>query len=353
MINYNNLPLSLFLLLIITLSCNGLKSEDSKKEYVFDTTNMEKSYPQDINSFDFEINTTDSIYLSSNANMVVGNNSFFVYGKGTIYCFDSHGNLLNTIGGIGHAENEYTELKDVFINDENKELNVLTYLMIKKYDFNGNLINNVKTDFFATSFSMSNDYFWFYSGINAYYSNYELIRTDKTMNDKKEFLERGYSIPCSNYSISKSPIKAYKYYFSNDIYHIKNDTIIFAYKLKFPNREIPESFGHGVIDEKFAEELDNENFATVDRFFENERYIFILVDESKDKNRIYYHWIIDKKENRDVVIHIGNNDSIIDSYYTNPQFLDSNNILYFLGIDTRVEKDESIHIVGLDLSRLF
>ena len=175
----------------------------------------------------------------------------------------------------------------------------------------------------------------------------------KNLQKTKEFINRGYKIPCVNRSFCKGVIKSYKYYFSNDIYHIEKDEIVPAYKLIFPNLEMPESFGHGEMDEKFAEALEKENYSTVEMFLENQRFLFLLIERYIDRNSHYYYWIIDKNNEKECVYDIGEKKELADSYSLNPRVLDENNVLYFLGHVNMQPDEESIHVIGMDLSKLF
>ena len=349
----NRISFLAIMLLFVLFSCRGTDNTELVKEYVFDKTGMIDAFPEKTVVSDVKLEMSDSVMVEPNSRLRMNKDDYFVFLSGSIYHYNSDGKFLNKIGGVGHAINEYTELRDVCLSPNGKEVEVLTYLMVKKYDYSGKLLKNINTDIFATSFYHDKDYYWFYTGVNTCYTKYEIVRTDENLQNRKEFIDRGYKLPASTSAFCVSPVKSYRYMFSNDIFHIIGDTIVPAYKYRFPDYEMPESLGYSDIEELIDNQtLENSCFTAISSYLENERYIFLMVEECVKDKYFLYHWIIDKKEDKELVVKIPEQEREKNTYYTNPQLLTEDNILYFLGTDKTSDNDESVHVKGVDLSKM-
>ncbi len=360
---------SFMLLALSVLFFASCKSDDEMvpKVYTFTKDNLMKTVPSSwTKTVDIKLQPSDSVYFGANSKMVMNDGHIFVcMNKKPIYHFDKEGRLLKRVGGIGHSKNEYTEVYDMKINADSKELEVLTNSKIIRYDYDGNFKSADNLDNGIISFLHDKDSYWLSSGVNTYYSEYEIFKADEHLVVKKKFLNRGLTIPCMSQSFANSPVKTYHFPFSNDIYHLdaENDTVTLAYTLKFPDMEIPEAFQHGTMEDLIHKDENHEipDFTEKSCFFESERFIYMPVVEHKKWSGVRfnegvhtgYHWIIDKKTDKDVVINIGDLRNFPDTYHFCPQLLDENNIMYFLGTDVEEYKDESVHIIGIDLSKLF
>lgn len=87
---------------------------------------------------------TNPVYLEDSTNSHLGysrqcfednNKIIFVdYNSKKIFCFSNEGKYLFCIGQIGHAKNEYTDIRDVAIDNINHHLIVLDHKGFIKYD---------------------------------------------------------------------------------------------------------------------------------------------------------------------------------------------------------------------------
>lgn len=361
---YSFMLLALSVLLFASCKSEG---EMVPKVYTFTKENVMKTVPANwTKSVDIKLQTSDSVYFDCSSKMVLNDRDIFVsMYKKPIYHFDKKGQLLNKVGGIGHSKNEYSEVYDMKLNADTKELEVLTNGKIIRYDYDGNFRSADNLDIGIVSFLHDKDSYWLSSGVNTYYSEYEIFKADEHLVVKKKFLNRGLTIPCMSQSFANSPVKTYHFPFSNDIYHLdaENDTVTLAYTFKFPDMEIPDAFQHGTMEDLIHKDENHEipDFTEKGCFLESERFIYLPVVEHKKWSGIRfnegvhtgYHWIIDKKTDKEIVINIDDMYKNSESYHFRPQLLDENNILYFLGTDVESYKDESVHVIGIDLNKLF
>ena len=300
---------------------------------------------------DVELQTSDSVVLASYYRVQTNENGIYVFSQGPIYRFDNNGKFVNKFGGIGHAENEYLELTDVYINRITENIEVATPRMLKVYDYDGKYKFSKKLAIDMVSFFHDTDGYWFSTGANKLYSDCEVFKADDNFKIQKEFVNRGFTMPNLAPNFGRCPVKTYKFPLSNDVYHIdtENDTVMLAYRLRFPGLDIPEAFNYGKIGEVNFLDYD---YAETWSFLESERYIYVLVAENVDSKCCVYHWFIDKRSNRELVVRIGDAEKNFDSYLLHPQFLDEDDILYFFGVDLENSKNDSLHLIGINIEKM-
>ena len=354
---------------ILLVGCNN-ENESYPKVYTFKRENAKKTLPDNwTKCVDIKLETSDSVYVNENhTKTVIADNNIYLYSiisGHPIFHFDISGKYINKFGKKGHAKNEISGsgIQNLWVNTDSKEVEVYTLHKYIKYDYDGNFKLSEKVDMDCVSIFHDKDGYWASTGANTYFSEYELFKTDEHFNIKKKFINRGMQVSCMSPNFWDCPVKVYTFQFSNDIYHIDTakDTVILAYTFKFPGMEIPEVFQTGNMEEaiKKAENREIPNYTERICYLESEQYIYQLVAEGENNNGIdnaiytCYHWIIDKKTNKELIIYVGKIDRVLDSYQYSPQFLDDNNILYFLGTDYETYKNDSVHIIGIDLKKLF
>ncbi|MCR5314243.1 MAG: 6-bladed beta-propeller [Bacteroidaceae bacterium] len=353
--------INLIISILLLFTACSKENDNHPKVYTFNKENATENLPANWGkSIDIKLETSDSVVITENNKMLMTENDIYIYTNNQpIYHFDRNGKYINKFGNVGHAKNEYIEINDIFLNTSSKELELLTPRKIIHYDYDGNFKSLQKLQIGFISFIHNKDEYWFSTGANTFDTEYEVLKTDNKLNIKKKFLNRGFKIPCNIPNFPKCPIKVYTYLFSNDIYHIdtEKDTVTHAYTFKFPGMEIPDIYQHGTMEELIDKYPNDEllEFAEKYCYLESEQYIYLLIGEYKNKGKNYYayHWIINKKNGKEIVIKIGDINNIMVTYQSNPQLLDENNILYFLGTDKKEYKDESVHVIGIDLNKLF
>ena len=342
--------------LVFFSACNICDNSEYGKEYVFSKENVINNVPDSwANSIvaDIKLETSDSLYIDPYFKIIINDSNVYAFYNGPIYHFNIDGTFIKKFGRIGHAEDEYIQLNDVCLNPDAREINVMTSSgILKKFDYDGNYKSTQKIGLGVRSLFYEDGRYWLSTGANDYYSGCEVFMANEKFEIEKEFIKRGFTIPNANHTFSQSPIKTYHFYFSNDVYHIENDTVILAYKFKFPGLEIPELFQHGTMEE-YAEKYETFNCATIWNYLESEQYMYLLVDEYVDTKHVLYHWIIDKINNEELIINLGDGDELMESYHSYPQMLTEKNVLYFLGKKDCKSNDESVHIIGVDLTKLF
>ena len=81
-------------------------------------------------------NEKDSLLMSMAQKCIVGKKRilFWDYKAKVVYAFDRQGDFLFTVGGVGHAENEYVNLRDVNFSSDESKIELLDVGGIKVYD---------------------------------------------------------------------------------------------------------------------------------------------------------------------------------------------------------------------------
>lgn len=105
------------LITILTLvSCKinaNFKSPTTVKINLNDTKSIVVDKNQIIN-----LETTDSSLLFDICNLHVVDNHFIIHSRNSVKAFDRQGNYIRDIGSVGKANNEYTNVSNVFIDND-------------------------------------------------------------------------------------------------------------------------------------------------------------------------------------------------------------------------------------------
>ena len=344
----------LFCAILSIFSCTTKNEEKSLATYTFHIDNAVE-FADSILSVSKEIVLDTSVVtqLTSNTNFMIDDDRIFCHALTYVYEFDKEGKLISKIGQMGHGKGEYIQVHGVTLNKQDKIVEVLDAQEIYRYDYDGNFLSKESIDLPFSNFVYNDGYYWFASGYNSICGDYNLYKYDKSFNQLEGVGERNMDICMDEDYFGKGTILTYRSSFSHDIYQIIDNKAVIAYTMKFPGLEIPESFQNTSVS-NIMQEMESNNFAIIRRFMENERYIFMLIQESNPKSQdlLLYYWIIDKKMKDERIVKFSGlklDDSNLDSYYLNPQVLDKDNILYFVGC----KDNPNIGIYGIDLKLLF
>lgn len=102
---------------ILTLvSCKenaDLKSPTKIKVNLSDTKSMLVHKDQIINA-----ETADNSLLFDICNLYVADNHFIIHSRNRVKVFDHQGNYVRDIGSIGKANNEYTNVSNIFMDND-------------------------------------------------------------------------------------------------------------------------------------------------------------------------------------------------------------------------------------------
>jgi hypothetical protein len=338
-----------FLLLLLLFGCKENQKQTADKMLIF-----KKEKAIDFSDSDFFRNKT-VIPLETGEQALIHHSpcvkkdgeNLFIYIRDEHYPilrFDMKGNFLNRIGSRGQGPNEFTNMYDVFINKEKSIVELLTNNKIIYFSYDGIPIKSKNSEMQqALSFSFLNGYYWFYLGSDNS-STYRLLQTDEHFNLKNQYLsDKTNMFPMYEYYFYQSPYNTFREMFYYDLYSIKSDSLFMSYTIKFPNMELSSKI-HKMPPIEAFKYLEKSHYAFINRYLENDDYVYLFVIESKDGEVMtFYHWIVNKNNNyQEKIIKIDRADYIMESYLRSPQLLTDDNCLYFLGYPIESESDNAI-----------
>lgn len=335
--------------ILIVFSCSMNKKTDKPEmTYTFQKENAVEFVDSMLPiSKEIVLDTTIVAPLTNYTNIQLDRNRIFCYGLSYVYEYDKDGHFICKIGEVGHGKGEYIQAHGVTLNKQDEVVEVLDNQEIYRYNYNGRFISKEQIDAPFSNFVYNDGYYWFSSDNNDACGDYTLYKYDNTYNRVDWICERKTDFCVGGSDFGKGTIITYHNVFSHDIYQIVGSKAVFAYTLKFPGLEIPKSFYKADIT-TITNEMKNNNFALIRTFIENEQYIFMLVHEYKSGNmESAYYWIIDKTQQEECIVKLDTSND--DVYYLNPQVLDKDNILYFVGC----RNNANVGVYGVDLKLLF
>lgn len=348
----------LFGFLLLGNACNRIEQKNSFETLTFKKEKAIKITESIVSpTIDIQLDTASGAFFHPQAQMRMGCSNIFVFTKKALYRFNLQGHLLNRIGNLGSATNEYIEINDVDIDSKCKHVEVLTPEKINTYTVEGKFIEARKpeTRMGICSFIRTGDSYWLSNGRNGT-ADYTVYVTDTLFRNKGNFLKGSLSIPIMEDNFSRSPVLSFRESSSHDIYHIDGDSLTAAYKVESPGLEIPEGLFNGDPMEVMVK-MQSKNFIVIKSFLENETYIYMLIQEyvAGEENVNDYHWVINKDTKEEKLIDLG---AVAEgSFHDNPQCMSDDNIVYFLGYPILTDNDKydpagNPHVIGIDLSRI-
>lgn len=332
------------LLLLLLLGCNTKSSEkdhnpDNIQNLYFDKSQayeLPKILPiEQINVTDLVF--SDSTLIDRDPILLKDNNDYFVSSNKSqsIMRFDKDGMFINYVSKRGNGPNEYLQINDIYLNEKEKNIIILDNQNLLFLNYDGQFINKRKILYPATSFVIDQkDNYWFYTSNNPLFSHHKLFKTDSLLKKEEPFLpiKNEFALALAEQNFNSSPITTFRESLSNILYIINQDgDLSERYLVDFKELNISSNILLMKDPMMMYEELDKSNYALVRKYFENEKYVFILVVEHLGNSSIqeYYYWIIDKDNKNTKLLKLQENSS--NSYQTSPQFISNNNELYSIG----------------------
>ena len=130
------------LIVILTLvSCKknaNFKSPTTVKINLNDTKSIVVDKNQIIN-----LETTDSSLLFDICNLHVVDNHFIIHSRNSVKAFDRQGNYIRDIGSVGKANNEYTNVSNVFIDNDKIVIYDFGKQCLHSYGLDGTFYGNI------------------------------------------------------------------------------------------------------------------------------------------------------------------------------------------------------------------
>ena len=226
----------------------------------------------------------------------IGDNYFFIdlLSTSNIIRCDTSGRILNSIGIRGRGPNEYLEINDYFLTED--EIIIYSAINSSQYTYNkdGTLLNKSTLGFnFHKIHPIENGY-WVYMGQGRENNSYpRLLLYDEQGNIEKSMLNFASCVPF----VEDTPVFTqfndniyFRETFNNDIYKVTEEGLEVAFRFDFGKYNIPSKF-YETKDMMQAGGLLMENdFAVIHRFFESEKYFFIdvFVQKQDDRSVVIY-----------------------------------------------------------------
>ncbi len=211
----------------------------------------------------------------------------------SIYIFNKKGDLFSKISKKGKGPNEYASIKDISITSPNI-INVVDNKLrsIKKYTFNGEFIESIRTEGWPDSFfeNKSYKYLSVYSTYLTKKDKNYYLNIEKGANDSKGYFPFKQSIFSArkNRDIFLSDGKGqlfYRRHYDDNIYRLKGDKINLAFKIDFGKKSYPTK------DLYDATSLDRFN-----KVLKKKEYVGNIFNIHITDNHLFFNYNISKKQ---------------------------------------------------------
>lgn len=346
----------LFLLLILTGSgCSNSKRADNTIIFT-----KEKA----ISSHKANLNPDKVIQLETTGESLIGglmtvgyDIDFFIYSREhtqEVLRFDKEGKFLNRIGQVGSGPDEYAELLDLSVDPVTNTINMLTANGLFKYNYHGDFVNKNKLPYpaFSCYYDPAGN-FWFYSGNSKTVNPHKLMKHDPTMNPSDQYLEADMDVlPWGENNLHKGEeCITFHESFDSKVYQITDGKLKNTFTLDFGELELDKK---QIPNDPFSfiAYIRENNYAVVRNYLENKDYAYFYIAENRaQQSPSTYHWFINKRSSQEIIIK-QDEDLDPETYFNSPQFIDKDNMLYFIGYLPGQIDDMNPSIVGVDVSKL-
>lgn len=313
--NYNKSRLPISLLVIILTSCHMGKSNVDKlgatviSVPIDDHINTEIDFINAIDSIRFVVLKDNTIEAVSK--IVTYDSSYYILDKmqNSVGVYDDDGNLKYKLLKRGRSQQEYLEISDLSVSNQNITIFDQSLMKVINYDRKtGEYLNSFEVQDIYSNICQTDD------GILVAYSSYGLqnctnnmltvYHSNKISNyiNKPAYLNERINIeqssPISRYmnQIYLTPL------FSSIVYGIKSDSVMAKYYIDFGNHQIPDKFykklDNGNPNPMLKEIYQSDYAHSIDYFIETEDYIYFIFAYNKDDYSVYY-----KKETAEVSLY--------------------------------------------------
>ncbi len=151
--------LKISLLVLLVTSCNtktNVSYRALKANNNLHTINLSKIAEKEELSIDsvfyepryITLETTNQSLISEISKMIVRNDTIYIMDASkvqqTIFAFNIKGKFLYRINARGQGPGEYSKIHDFYVDNDNKQIGILSFSEIYKYDFNGKFIEKLK-----------------------------------------------------------------------------------------------------------------------------------------------------------------------------------------------------------------
>lgn len=227
--------------------------------------------------------------------------AFFIFDeeqRDAIYVFDRSGNYQGKSVEIGEGPRMVAHISDFMPTSEGMEIlnSVGDQAKIIRFDTNREIKETLNLDYYGASFTkMPNGYYLVSGGYNLPLVKNRLAIIDGRGETLKEFLPNKHKILAAqeqNFSSNNGTVFFHEIY-NNTAYKVLEDSLISQYQLDFGKYRIPERFFEMDWMAGF-EMLNQQGFAFISHYWENEDKAFFGVDVQVAGERKNHQVILDK-----------------------------------------------------------
>jgi len=294
----NSITITILALCLTSCIPNGTEENEKKfKEISIDPNNVQKVKLSNIfDTYEFiKLETKDKHYIGNIDKIEKANNRYYVLNSSSsIYIFSDEGLFIKEIYSRGKGPGEYLSLSDIFF-DKHKNQFIVNDLNGKKllyYDYDGNFINEKKTDLFLFSLWKKGDNYIYYCGTHPNDPiNSRLLFFDESNYLYQDYFpvsenEAWYLYIVDNTNFGRVNDSSIFLYSQNDtIYNISSDIISPRYYINFSGLNIPGNFYDQKFDHigEFMESIEKQNYAgLIDNYYETDNIILFTYMYSTD-----------------------------------------------------------------------
>lgn len=254
------------------------------------------------------LETTDDCLVGRYPSLLSDNHHFFIKDQQqqVIFRFDKSGKFINTIGRRGMGTAEYTDLSTCYLDSNTDEVEVTTeYGQILKYNYDGSFISSFNPGINAVSYIKIGTDYLFNIGVIKEAADGQLIKISEDGTVVEKFLPVKTSwqlpfgiAPCFSQC---GTITTFKEYLSHIVYHITDHGPVKALIFDFGTYAIPNNIFEKDF-EVVRNELGDKRLAFINKFFENERFVYVFFFLPNDDDVFEnYHWLINKNTGNSVL----------------------------------------------------
>ncbi len=226
--------------------------------------------------------------------------------KNGIHLFNNSGEYLNTVGLTGDGPNKLPSLLDFCITDPN-EITVLstmgTLAKLSVFSLENEKKILFEKEFVASSFAEGpNGNFWLYGGYNLPVVKYRLLEVDERGKTIHRYLKNEYEnkmLPVTerNFFRTDQGINFIES-FNNNVYQIKQDSLVKIYSGDFGKYNIPKAFWKKDIMDAFKM-ISKKGFANFYGVFSSEKWDVLDV-LYQYKNKVFKNILFLDKQKHEV-----------------------------------------------------